>query len=227
MPSIESLQHTIAQLSERLAVVEDRQAIETLQNQYGFYLDNRMWREVADLFCDDDPSIEIGRRGLYVGKERVYQFLSKVLGQERWGLDKDELINHIQLQMVITVDEQRQSAQARSRALVQGNSPPGSGKMLLSEGIYESEYVKENGQWKIKRILWVPTYYIEVAAAGPSADFVFNSAPPSETFPPDAPVFEKDHKLGRHFIPFHYLHPITGAEVLSPSKTKIDINKRG
>lgn len=227
MSSVVDLQATVDRLTERLGLVEDRQEIEKLQNQYGFYLDNRMWREVADLFCDDHPSIEIGQRGLYIGKDRVYQFLSIVLGQERWGLEKDEIINHIQLQMVIDVETSRDSAKSRSRALVQGNSPPGSGKMLLSEGVYECQYVKENQQWKIKSLLWVPTYYIEVASATPSGDFIFQGAPASDVFPPDAPAFAKDEKLGRQFVPFHYPHPVTGVEVPSPSGTHIDIAKRG
>ncbi len=204
----------IADIQLRLGLIEDHQEIERLQNQYGFYLDNRMWREVSELFCDDKPSLEIGQRGSYVGKERVYRFLSEVLGQGRWGLLKDEIINHIQLQMVITVASDRQSAEMRSRALVQGNSPPGSGKMLLAEGVYENEYVKVADIWKIKRVWWVPTFYFEVAGFDGA---VFDSGPESTSFPPDIPAPPRDAGLGRRFLPFHYLHPFTGAEVASPS----------
>lgn len=206
-----------ADILERLSALEDRAAIEQLQNQYGFYLDNRMWEEVADLFCEDAPSIEIGQRGNYIGKDRVLLCLREVLGGGRWGLEKDEIINHIQLQMVITLADDRQSAKARSRALVQGNSPPGSGKMLLSEGIYENEYLRENGIWKLKRVWWVPTYYFQVAGFESAA---FDSAPESEEFPPDEPSFPRDEDLGRRFIPFHYSHPFTGAAVPSPSVSK-------
>jgi hypothetical protein len=201
-------------LEARLAAVEDNLAITRLQNQYGYYIDNRMWTEMADLFTDDAPEMEIGQRGNYVGKERIYTFLHDVLGQGRWGLMKDEIIHHIQLQMVITVAEDRRSAQARSRALIQGNSPPGSGKMLMAEGVYENDYVCDAGVWKIKRLWWVPTYYFEVAGFDGA---VFDSGPPSESFPPDAPSFPRDEGLGRRFPPFHYDHPVTGATVSSPS----------
>lgn len=204
----------MAELEARLAAVEDNLALTRLQNQYGYYIDNRMWRELADLFTDNAPEMEIGQRGNYVGKQRIHTFLHDVLGQGRWGLMKDEIIHHIQLQMVITVTEDRRTAKARSRALVQGNSPPGRGKMLMAEGVYENDYIREDGVWKIKRLWWVPTYYFEVAGFDAA---VFDSGPPSGVFPPDAPSFPRNEALGRRFPPFHYDHPFTGAKVPSPA----------
>jgi len=204
----------LASMEARLALVEDREAIVQLQNQYGYYLDNRMFDEVADLFCDDEPEIEIGQRGAYVGKERIRRFLLGVLGGGRWGLLKDEIIHHIQLQPVTNVSEDRSRAQCRCRALVQGNSPPGSGKMLLAEGVYENQYVRENGVWKIKRLWWVPTYYFQVAGFD---EAVFDSGPEDKGFPPDRPSAPRDEALGRRFPPFHYRHPFTGAKVPGPA----------
>jgi len=209
-----ALLRRIEELADRLALVEDRDAIQRLQNIYGYYIDNRMWRELADLFADQDASIEIGRRGNYIGKERIFRFLRDVLGGGRWGLLKHEIINHIQLQMVLTIAEDRQSARARCRAIVQGNSPPGSGKMLWAEGLYENEYVKEAGAWKIKRLWWVPTFYTLMDGFDKA---VFQTAPASADFPPDAPSFPADDALGRSFPPFHYDHPLTGLAVASPS----------
>jgi len=195
-------------------MLEDQAAIERLQYQYGFYLDNRMWYEVACLFADTGASIEIGRRGNYLGKERIHQFLHEVLGQGRWGLLKDEVINHIQMQLVTTVAQDRQTARARCRAIVQGNSPPGTGSLLWAEGIYENEYVKENGVWKIQRLWWSPTFYVQMAGMDKA---VFQSAPVDETYPPDVASVAPDAGLGRTFIPFHYVHPITGVSVPSPA----------
>jgi SnoaL-like domain len=39
----------MADNDERLALMEDRDAIQRLQNMYGFYIDNRMWGEMAEL----------------------------------------------------------------------------------------------------------------------------------------------------------------------------------
>ncbi len=86
--------------------------------------------------------------------------------------------------------------------------------MLLAEGVYENEYVKENGRWAIKRLWWVPTYYFEVAGFDAA---VFDSGPPDAAFPPDRPSFPKDEALGRRFPPFHYRHPLTGEAVPGPT----------
>lgn len=217
MPETQDLIAQIRSLTDRLTAVEDRDAIERLQNQYGFYLDNRMWDEVAELFTEDAPSMEIGRRGNYVGKDRMKHFLREVLGGGRWGLLRDEIINHIQLQMVTTLSDDGLSAQMRSRALVQGNSPPGSGKMLLAEGVYENEFVKENGIWKIKRLWWIPTYYFMVDGFDQA---IFDSGPEDANFPPDSASAPIDEGLGRRFPPFHYLHPFTGNRVPAPSANR-------
>jgi hypothetical protein len=70
-------------------------AIERLQRIYGYYLDNRMWEETLGLFTDDGE-IEIGRRGIYRGREPLRTFVFDVLGRGRSGRARNELHNHIQ-----------------------------------------------------------------------------------------------------------------------------------
>lgn len=204
----------VVALKARLTAMEDRAAIERLQYQYGYYIDNRMWAEMSALFCDDAPEIEIGQRGVYVGKERINRFLEQVLGGGRRGLLKDEIIHHIQMQPIVTLDKGGETASCRARAMVQGNSPPGTGKFLLAEGVYENRYVKQAGEWHIKRLWWVPTYYFQIAGFD---EAVFDSGPPSADFPPDRPSLPRDEALGRRFPPFHYRHPVTGEETRGPA----------
>jgi len=203
---IAALSAEVADLRQRLGQLEDKEAITRLQYQYGYYIDNRMWDAMVGLFTDHAPEMEIGQRGAYVGKERIHRFLEEVLGGGRWGLAKDEIIHHIQLQPLVTVSADGLTAQCRARAMVQGNSPPGSGKFLLAEGLYENEYVKDGGAWKIRRLYWVPTYYFQIAGFDQA---VFDSGPPSTEFPPDRPSPPRNEALGRRFPPFHYAHPFT------------------
>jgi hypothetical protein len=214
MTDIDELGRRLDALERRVALAEDRQEIERLQYIYGYYIDNRMWDEMAELFCEQEPSIEIGRRGRYVGKTRVLRFLTEVLGGGRWGLEPNEIINHMQLQPVISVADDGCSARMRSRAVVQGSSPPGGDKMLWAEGVYENEYVKEGGRWKIKHLGWVPTFYVEIAGFDRA---FFQSGPASDVFPPDRPSAPPDDALGRSFLPFHYRHPFTGERVPAPT----------
>src|SRR5690349_20255543 len=102
MSTTESLEKRLQVMEERVRTLEAVAAIERLQYIYGYYLDNRMWNEVAGLFSDD-AEIEIGRRGLYRGREQVRTLLVDVLGGGRSGRTRNELHNHIQLQGVVTL----------------------------------------------------------------------------------------------------------------------------
>ena len=92
---------------------QQEQSIENLQKIYGYYLDRRMWDEVADLFADNG-TIEMGQRGVYVGKPRVRQFLN-LLGPV--GIKDGELFDHVQLQVVVDVAADGRTAKSRSREL--------------------------------------------------------------------------------------------------------------
>ncbi|MGH8219689.1 MAG: nuclear transport factor 2 family protein [Steroidobacteraceae bacterium] len=70
MADSQLLINRIGELERRLALLEDEREIARLQNIYGFYLDNRMWGELAALFAENGE-IEIGRRGGYRGRERA------------------------------------------------------------------------------------------------------------------------------------------------------------
>ena len=212
MTDLATLSAQIAELQHAVGILQDKDEIQQLQFAYGFLLDNRMFREIADLFANEGAWIEIGGRGRYCGKERIHRFLLEVLGGGRWGLLKDEVINHVQQQMIITVASDRQRAEARARAEVQGNSPPGTPTFLLADGIYENEYVREDGKWKILSLQVTMTYY----AALERKSVTFQTAPVSTSFPPDMPSQPIATGLGRQFNTFHFRHPITGEVLRTP-----------
>lgn len=207
------LRAIVAQQAQRLGALEDCAAIERLQYQYGYFMDNRMFDEMVDLFTDDAPWMEIGQRGRYIGKLRIARFLLEVLGAGRWGLLRNEVINHVQMQPIITLAAGGQSARARLRAQIHGNSPPTTGHLLFAEGVYENEYVKENGVWKIKGLAVAMTFYATLERE----KIWFPSAPPSEDFPPDLPSMAVEPGLGRQFVPWHFSHPIAGYPLKIPA----------
>jgi hypothetical protein len=216
---IEALKAAVAQQADELAkarhqlgLLEDKNEIERLQYTYGFLIDNRMFREMADLFADEGAWIEIGERGRYLGKENIHRFLHDILGGGRWGMIENEVINHVQQQLLITVDDDRMHASARARAEVQGNSPPDTPTFLFADGIYENEYVKENGRWKILGIKVTMTFY----AALERAKIWFPTAPPSMDLPPDIRSEPAVEGLGRQFNAFRWPHPITGQPLPVP-----------
>jgi hypothetical protein len=77
---------------------------------------------------------------------------------------KDEEINHVKQQPIITIADDRRQAWSRARARVQGDTPPDTPHFLLADGIYENEYVRENGRWKIRGVTVTMTFYVEFGA---------------------------------------------------------------
>jgi hypothetical protein len=153
--------------------------IENLQAIYGFYIDKNQWTEAADLFADDG-TIEIGHQGVYVGKDHIRAFLG-LKGPE--GPQKGVLDEHTIVQPVVTVSLDGKTATARFRDVIQSGTYGESG--TFGEGIYENEYVKQDGIWKIKA-LHLYTHFLtdydkglgQSAEAGPG---------PSTELPPDRP----------------------------------------
>jgi len=227
MPTIEELEARINNLEhrldsmveERLGVLEDINQIERLQYSYGYYIDMLLYDEMAALFSENG-AIEIGQRGRYIGRDNIRHFLYEVLGTGQAGLSKNQIINHTQHQGIVSVDPDRQSAHGRFRAIIQASGPaPVDGQsaasespaaLMWSDGVYENRYVKENGQWKISLLWWSPTFYV----THPVDRLWFDTTPVSDKFPPQAASCAPDPDLGKVFVPYHYVHPITGERVV-------------
>jgi hypothetical protein len=56
----------MADLSARAQRLADEIEVTNLQHAYGYYVDRKMWDDVADLFASDG-TMEIGLQGVYVG----------------------------------------------------------------------------------------------------------------------------------------------------------------
>ena len=191
-----------ADLSARAQRLADEQDVENLQKIYGYYYDRRMWDEVAALFADDG-TIEMGQRGVYVGKARVRAFLN-LLGPV--GLEDGDLFDHVQLQVVVSVAADGRTAKARSRELNMTGVFESHGEW--SEGVYENTFVKDNGVWKIKSLVYFPTFVTDYDKGWASDAKPVPTA--STELPPDRPptsVYAIYPKA--HIPPFHYDNPAT------------------
>ena len=192
-----------AELLHRAELLRDAQDVENLQRIYGYYLDRAKWDQLADLFADDG-TIEMGQRGVYVGKRRIREFLN-LLGPE--GLTYGWMNDHIQLQPVVHVSADGRTARMRSRELAMTGHYQQSGKW--SEGTYEDTFVNQGGVWKIKSLHFYPTF-ISDYDKGWAKDA--EPAPgESTTLPPDRPPTEVYAIYPKAFVPpFDYRNPVTG-----------------
>ena len=197
----------LAARAERLA---DEQAIENLQKIYGYYLDRRMWDDVAELFADDG-TIEMGLMGVYLGKPRVREFLN-LLGPP--GVKDGEIYDHVQLQVVVDVAADGRSAKARSRQFNMTGVLESHGEW--SEGVYENTFVKENGVWKIRDLRYFPTFISDY-----DQGWALDAKPvatASTELPPDRPptstyaIYPK-----AHIPPYHYDNPVSGVAPRYPT----------
>ncbi len=153
-PAPGALAHAEAQARSVMAEVqrlEDQRAIERLQMIYGFYFDKKLWDEVAALFASTG-TMEMDNRGVFVGPARIRQSL-EVFGPQ--PIKDGQLFNYIQLQPVVTVAPGGRTAKARWRAFIQTGVSGQNGEW--ADGVYENDYVKEGGVWKIKALRYCQT----------------------------------------------------------------------
>lgn len=217
----ERLTARIAELEHRLGVLEDRAAIERLQFQYGYYLDKCYYDEVVELFADEGARMHF-LHGVFEGKEGVARlmcgrFKNRFAGGVN-GPSHGRLLEHPQLQPVITVAPDRQSAQGRFRTFMQAGThiSVGEPRHWWEGGVYENTYVREKGQWKIQVLNFRQVFQADFATGWAASDMpapYCTTTYPDDPFGPDEirPVWQMFPST--ETIPFHYPHPVTGREV--------------
>ena len=193
----------LATYRERVARLEDQDAIENLQATFGFFFDKGLWEDAADLFARNG-SFEYGQSGVYIGQERIRRAML-LLGPE--GLGQGYLNNHMQLQAVITVAADGRTATGRWQGMVMLSEPGANG--VWGVGIYENTYVQEGGVWKIDNLHFYPTAFTDYDRGWSCSLLPMKGQ--SALFPPDEPPTAVYRTMpGNYIPPFSYNHPVTG-----------------
>jgi hypothetical protein len=199
----------VSTLESRLTVLEDTQKIERLIRAYGYYFDKGLWHETTTLFSDD-AVVEIAQRGVFRGKASVERLYIQLFGRGKECLGEGKLNNHLILQPIITVSPDGKTATGRARIL--GQIAVREGDALLQEGVYNFEYKKDGGIWKISKLHYFGDIYALIPqglikAAVPQSG-------PSKDVPPDAPPSIVYRSYPGYFVPeFPYPNPVTGKMV--------------
>ena len=189
----------LAALDQRITRLEDMNQIERLQRTYGYFVDKGQWTQLSELFTDD-ATLEIGGKGLFLGKTRVLEYMQTAFGAD--GAKEGLLANHMQFQSIPHIAADGTRGWVRSRAYVMSNG--GWGLPL-----YENEYRKENGVWKISRLTGPFTMYTNWDGWGKNA--LNNTWPDKFDPPPDLPPSTIYLTYPAYYIiPFHYPNPVTG-----------------
>jgi len=183
---------------ERLQAVDE---IEHLESAYGYYVDKSMQDAIAAMFTEN-ATLEILGRGVFLGRDRIYEYMRR-LGAPQEGA----LFNHMQLQPVVHVAPDGNTAQVRSRLFVMYGLLGRNAQW--GEGVYENVFVKEHGVWKYKNLHGFQTYYTTYEDGwAKRASPMFS---PFAGYPPDLPQSVDYDPYPAVFVPpFHYRHPVTG-----------------
>ncbi len=186
--ALKALQKQVDALGQRIERLQDLTDIEIVQNAYGYYVDKAQWRSLADLF-DDDATLEIGGKGIFTGKARVFEYMTVGLGPI--GPRDGSLIDHQQFQCLPTVHDDGVTGEARCIAFVMSSG--GWGHVY-----YEDDFVKENGVWKFRKLHAPFNMYSDTSSAG-------------RTRPPSTPIPRSCSSPGRICRPacFTLLTPAT------------------
>jgi len=196
-------------LDKRITRLEDLNAIQRLQRAYGYFVDKSQWRQLSELFTDD-ATLEIGGKGLFLGKPRVLEYMQTAFGMD--GAKEGSLANHMQFQSIPDISTDGKHGWIRSRAYVMSLGGWGL-------PIYENEYRKENGVWKISRLTGPFTMYSSWEGWGKNA--MNNTWPDKFNPPPDLPPSFVYLTYPAYFIiPFHYPNPVTGKPFI-PDKGEV------
>jgi hypothetical protein len=207
--TLEGLQQRWMQLTRGAQELRDEAEVLNLQHSYGYNFDQKMWGSLTNLFASDG-SIELGQRGVYVGRDRIRRALAAFFGER---LEADEVNDHLQLATVVHIAPDGRTAKARGVELsVSGRK--GSGAQW-EEGIFENEFVRQDGSWKIHRVHYYPRVITDYEL-GWAKDA--KPAPgPSAELPPDRPATEVYGTYPKMYYPrLHYPNPVTRAAVQYP-----------
>ncbi len=188
----------------RIDRLSDETAVQNLQHSLGYYLDRKMYDDVADLFSANS-SFESGQSGVYLGKPHIRRVLDVLYGPT--PLQNGELFDHINLGTVVTIAPDGTSAASRTSQLSQLGQNGVYAHWEL--GTYENSYVKEGGVWKIKAVRYFPRM---------NTDYDLGWAVDAQALPGASTTMPWDRKSTQayasypsaHSVGFHYAHPVTG-----------------
>ncbi|KAF2710975.1 hypothetical protein K504DRAFT_524091 [Pleomassaria siparia CBS 279.74] len=225
MGSVEELAKVVARLQREVTRLSDQEEVRKLQYKYGYYLDKCLYKEVAELYSDHPDTCVEFLGGRYNGKDGVKRLyvgrFSKAFVNGRNGPVHGFLLDHPQIQGIVDINSEGTRAKGRFRSMMSAgthdsvkDTHPRGPVQWWEGGIYENEYIKEDGTWKIFRLKYFPFWHatFEKGWSHTKPNYV----PFLSTMYPDDP--NGPNELCEHpmlwpdtrVVPFHYEHPVTG-----------------
>ena len=146
-----------AQLDRTEAAVRAAEAlrdVKRVQHAYAQYLEFALWNDLADLFAEN--GVATYGTETVSGREKIRAYYIDTLGKGKVGLENGQYMPHLAMSPVITFDPDGRTIRGRWRVMTLLARHGVSGSW--EGGIYENEFVRENGAWKIGRLHYYPAW---------------------------------------------------------------------
>ena len=144
MADLAELEARIGLLEEEcreLRELRDIEAIKRVKYKYFRCLDSKRWDELAECFAEDATTNWASGKWRFQGVDAIVQFLSKTLPHNRISMHQG---HHPEIEL--TGD-----TTARGKWSLQDYIIDNKGNLYLrGASFYDDEYIKVNGEWKIK-----------------------------------------------------------------------------
>jgi hypothetical protein len=214
---IDELAAELKKVKKQLQTLLDIEEIERLQKAYGVYLERGQSREVIDCFADGPGvCLDFGEKR-YLGKKGVIRYFSPATPGKDIGENPEFFHEVMQLAPIIDVSPSGKKARGRWN---------GYGVLIIPQGdrvtqsifscIYQNDYVKEKGIWKIQ-VLRLSTKYTchpkdwIVAQDRLATGFKLESLREPEA--DELVALPAGYRRGypcSYIMPYRFNHPVTG-----------------
>ncbi len=147
----QDLEAKVKELETKVQELTDREAVRDLRYCYHEYVNEGKFAAIADLFTEDGV-LDFGHLGHANGKAELIAFFDRINSRPAEGISfvKQFIHNHV--------------------IHLQGNTGTGfsyleakpvyKGESFLVAARYDDEYVKQNGQWKFKKMGLIPYFMV-------------------------------------------------------------------
>ena len=225
---LDSLEKQITQLKQQvdakdrqLRNLQDIEDIKRLQCAYAYYLEHWMSEEIIDCFSSSPEVSGTFVEGTYKGPEGIRKYFGRAQ-----DISPEFLHLVMQVSPVITVDPDGLKAYGRwygyGTILSRATTPLNPAYMMV---IYEMDYIKEDGVWKILKLRLLMHYaYTHGTPPEPPPDTQGESF---QLNPDEWAEFDTQYPSG-YIYPFHFKHPVTGkptTEARRNAKLKLTPNR--
>ena len=154
MPRLAASQSVTDALARDVDRAESMRAVKNLQRTYAQYSHYGLWREMADLFSDN--ATFVFDEEAVTGRAAIGEYLVTHDGGGHQGLVPGQIHAQIIDHPVVNLSADGQSAKGRWYGLLLQSDGKGNASML--GGVFENEYTREGGNWKISLHRFHPQY---------------------------------------------------------------------